>query len=66
MLQLHLFQIDLEFFGKQHRYRGVRALAHFDIRHRQDDPAIGFDADKGVRYEPADSRFRAAACKRHA
>jgi hypothetical protein len=29
----HLIQSDLQFFGHQHRDRGVGALAHFDIRH---------------------------------
>ena len=48
MLQPHLFQVDLQLLGDQHRDRGVGALAHFDIGHGQDDLPIVCDADEGI------------------
>ena len=48
MLQPHLLQVHLQLFGDQHRDGGVGALAHFDIRHGQDDLPVVVDADEGV------------------
>jgi hypothetical protein len=45
---LHLRQVHLELFGYQHRYGGIRALAHLDIGHGQDNWPIAFDADEGI------------------
>ena len=51
MFQPHLFEIDFELFGDQHRDGRIGALAHLDIGHRQDDLPVGFDADEGIRRE---------------
>ena len=51
MFQPHLFQVDLQLFGDQHRDGGIGTLTHLDIGHRQDDLFIGADADEGVRHE---------------
>ena len=40
VLELHLLEVDLELFGDQHRDRSVCALAHFDVRHGQNDLSI--------------------------
>ena len=53
MLEPHLFQVDLELFGDQHRDGGVVALAHLDIGHGQDDLPVAIDADEGVGREVA-------------
>src|SRR5437879_4985824 len=52
MLCPHLSQIHLELFGNEHRDRGVRALPHLDIGHRQDDLAVQyFNERTGVRLD---------------
>jgi hypothetical protein len=48
MFQPHLFQVDLQLFGDQHRDGRIGALAHLDIGHGQDNLPIASDADEGV------------------
>ena len=65
MLQLHLFQLNLQLFGDQHWDGGIGALAHLDIGHGQDDLPVASDADEGIRRE-AVRRFGNAVCERQA
>jgi hypothetical protein len=51
VLEPHLVQPHFELFGDQHWNRRVGALAHFDIRHGEDDLPVGPDADECVRCE---------------
>ena len=53
VLQPHLIETDLQFFGDQHRNCGVVALAHLDIGHGEDDLTIAVDTDEGVRCKDA-------------
>jgi len=65
MLQPHLFQVDLQLFGDQHRDRGVGALAHLDIGHGQHDLPIALDADEGIGREAIGiGRLCFAICER--
>jgi len=48
MFQPHLFQLDLELFGDQHRDRGIGPLPHLNIGHGQHDRSIAFDADESI------------------
>jgi hypothetical protein len=49
MFQAHLFQVDFELFGDQHRDGGIGPLPHLNIRHGQNDTPIALDADEGIR-----------------
>ncbi len=49
MLEPHLLQLHLQFFGDQHGDGGVVALTHLDIGHGQDDLSVAADSDEGVR-----------------
>jgi hypothetical protein len=65
MFEPHLFQVDLELFGDQHRDRGICALAHLDIGHGQNDLPIACDADEGVGHKAIGAgRFGFAVCER--
>jgi hypothetical protein len=67
MLQLNLFQINVQLFGDQHGDRGIGALAHLDVGHGQDNLPVAADADEGVRREAVGaSGFGFAICKRQA
>ena len=67
MLQPHLFQVHLQLFGDQHGDGRVRTLAHFDIRHGQNNRPIATDADEGVGREAIGvGRFGFAVCERQA
>ncbi len=65
MFQLHLFQVDLQIFGDQHRNGGVGPLAHLDIGHSQDNLPVASDTDEGVGREVIRvGRFGFASCER--
>ena len=49
VLQRHSREIGVELFRQNHRYRGVDALSHLDLRHHQRCRAGWIDADEGVR-----------------
>jgi hypothetical protein len=49
MLQPHLTQGHLQLFRNEHRYGGVSALPHLDVRHDQRHRAIATDANESVR-----------------
>ena len=48
-----LREVGVEFFGQDHRDRGVDALPHLDLRHHQRRLAGVVDADEGVGRELA-------------
>jgi hypothetical protein len=53
VLQRHPREVGVEFFRQNHRYRGVDALPHLDLRHHQRRPAGIVDADESIRRELA-------------
>jgi len=67
VLQLNLFQINVQLFGDQHGDRGVGALAHLDVGHGQDNLPVAADADEGVGREARGAGgVGFAICKRQA
>lgn len=58
MLERHLLEIGIEFFGQYHRHRRIDSLAHLDLRHHQRGLAGGINADEGVGREFADGHVR--------
>ena len=48
MLEHDLPKISIEFFGKDHRYCGIDALPHLNLRHDQRRLAGAIDADEGI------------------
>jgi hypothetical protein len=65
VLEVNLFEVNLQLFGDQHRDRRIGALTHFDVRHGQDDPAVACDAHEGVGREGVVvGRFEVAGCER--
>ncbi len=65
VLEPHLLEIHFELFGDQHRDRGIGALPHLHIGHRQHHLPIAADADEGVRRKTF-GRGRLAAAERQA
>src|SRR6185295_16405838 len=48
---LHRRERHVQFFGGQHRQRGVYALSHFAARHREHHAALARDLDPAVQPE---------------
>ncbi len=67
VFELHLFEVNLQLFGDQHRDGSIGALAHLDIGHGQDNLPIAFNADESVGREAIGvGRFGFAVCERQA
>jgi hypothetical protein len=58
MLEHDLRIIAVELFAKNHRYRGIDALAHLHLRHDQRRLAGMIDADEGIGRKLAHSAVR--------